>query len=149
MKVDDFSPRKTVVRPPAVIDTGAAGVPMSTSLLTTKLFVPRARPPESLVPRAELIARLSEGLSRKLTLISAPAGFGKTTLLSDWTLTARMPVAWLSLDAGDNDPIRFWTYIIATLQRLDLSIGTQAQALLQSPQRLHDEAVLITLINEI
>lgn len=75
---------------------------MSIPLLTTKLFIPSPRP--SLVPRPNLINRISEGVSQKLVLICAPAGFGKTTLLSDWTCQVDLPVAWLSLDAGDIDP---------------------------------------------
>jgi LuxR family maltose regulon positive regulatory protein len=94
---------------------------MPETLLLTKLFVPPPRPKIILRPR--LIERLNEGLSagRKLTLISAPAGFGKTTLVSEWVagcerLEPKVPVAWLSLDEGDNDPTRFLTYFIAALQ---------------------------------
>jgi len=65
-----------------------------------------------------LIERLNAGLHRKLTLISAPAGFGKTTLLSEWVTGCGQPVAWVSLDKGDNDPARFWAYFIAVLQRV-------------------------------
>ena len=75
---------------------------MPTPLLTTKLYIPPPRP--NLVPRPRLIERLNEGLRRKLTLISAPAGFGKTTLLNEWVAGYRGPVAWVSLDEGDNDP---------------------------------------------
>ena len=75
---------------------------MVTPLLKTKLFVPPARP--ELISRPRLIERLNEGLDRRLTLVSAPAGFGKTTLLSEWVAGAGRPVAWLSLDEGDNDP---------------------------------------------
>ena len=77
---------------------------MSTPLLTTKLYVPPRRP--NVVLRSRLIERLNAGLHRKLTLISAPAGFGKTTLLSEWVAECERPVAWLSLDDGDNDPAR-------------------------------------------
>jgi LuxR family maltose regulon positive regulatory protein len=80
---------------------------MATPLLTTKLYIPRARP--ELVPRPRLIERLNAELHRKLTLISAPAGFGKTTLLSEWVhcrdgVTPPLPVAWVPLDKGDNAP---------------------------------------------
>ena len=78
---------------------------MSTSILATKLYVPPPRPRVVLRPR--LIERLNEGLHRKLTLISAPAGFGKTTLLSEWVAGCQRPAAWLSLDEGDSDPTRF------------------------------------------
>src|SRR5512137_2689304 len=94
---------------------------MSTPILATKLYIP---PPRSkIVLRPRLIERLNEGLSsgRKLTLISAPAGFGKTTLVSEWVAGCGRPVAWLSLDEGDNDPTRFLTYLIAALQTLALS----------------------------
>ena len=84
-------------------------------LLRTKLYTPPVRP--GLVSRQRLIERLNEGLrlGRRLTLVSAPAGFGKTTLLSDWL--KRVPnAAWLSLDEGDNEPARFWAYVLAALR---------------------------------
>jgi len=124
---------------------------MATPLLTTKLFVPPVRP--DLVSRARLIERLNTGLHRKLTLISAPAGFGKTTLLSEWVAGIEWPVAWVSLDKGDNDPARFWTYLIAALQTVHADSGNAALAMLQSPEPPPApsegiEAVLTTLINE-
>ena len=96
---------------------------MSTPILATKLYVPPPRP--KLVLRPRLIERLNEGLSasRKLTLISAPAGFGKTTLVSEWIAGCERPVAWLSLDEGDNDPTRFLTYLVAALQTVAANIG--------------------------
>ena len=78
---------------------------MSPELLSTKLFTPPVR--KNLVPRPRLIERMNEGLEGKLTLISAPAGFGKTTLVSEWIASCGRPVAWLSLDEGDNDPTAF------------------------------------------
>src|SRR5512134_1181600 len=94
---------------------------MTAPLLLTKLFVPLPR--SNPVLRSRLIERLNEGLSagRKLTLVSAPAGFGKTTLVSEWLSTCGRPVAWLSLDEGDSDPARFLTYLITALQTLALS----------------------------
>jgi LuxR family maltose regulon positive regulatory protein len=86
------------------------------TLLTTKLYIPQPLP--NLVERPRLIERLNEGLRRKLTLISAPAGFGKTTLVSEWVAGCGRPAAWLSLDEGDNDPTRFLTYLVAALQRV-------------------------------
>ena len=96
---------------------------MTTPLLTTKLYIPPVRP--NLVSRPRLIERLNAGLHRKLTLISAPAGFGKTTLLSEWAAGCgpRTRVAWLSLDEGDNDPARFLSYLIAALQTIEGNAG--------------------------
>lgn len=85
-------------------------------ILATKLYVPPPRP--RLVRRSRLIQRLNESLCRKLTVISAPAGFGKSTLVSEWVATCEQPIAWLSLDARDRDPARFLTYLIAALQTL-------------------------------
>jgi LuxR family maltose regulon positive regulatory protein len=134
-------------------DTPMQGKPaqgaMSTPLLTTKLYMPPVGP--RLVPRPHLIQQLEEGLhlGRRLTLISAPAGFGKTTLLSDWLRQAQRPAAWLSLDEGDNDPTRFLTYLIAALQEIDPAIGLSAQATLQAAHPLPMESLLITMINDI
>lgn len=116
-------------------------------LLTTKLYIPPRRP--NWVLRPHLIARLDEGLARKLTLISAPPGFGKTTLLSQWIPSSPYCVTWFSLDQADNDPVHFWTYFISSLQALHPGIGEQASALLHSPQPLPIESVLTTLVNEI
>ena len=86
---------------------------MPTPILATKLYIPRLRP--NVVSRPRLIERLNEGLQRKLILISAPAGFGKTTLVSEWVASSERPTAWLSLDEGENDPTRFLTYLVAAL----------------------------------
>src|SRR4029079_13887083 len=94
---------------------------MSTPRLATKLYIPAPRPKVVLRPR--LIERLNAGLHRKVTLISAPAGFGKTTLVSAWGAGCDRPVAWLSLDAGDSDPTRFLTYLVAALQTIAAHIG--------------------------
>ena len=122
---------------------------MSTPILATKLYIPPPRP--KIVPRPRLIERLNEGLSsgRKLTLISAPAGFGKTTLVSEWVAVCGRPVAWLSLDEGDNDPARFISYLVAALQTIKAQIGEGLSAALQSPQPLKIETILTTLLNEI
>ena len=76
------------------------------TLLATKLYIPPVRP--DFVSRPRLIGRLATALERKLTLVSAPAGFGKTTLVSAWVRQTELPVAWLSLDHSDNDPAQFW-----------------------------------------
>ena len=137
---------------------------MATPLLKTKLYIPQLRP--DLVPRPRLIEQLNAGLHRKLTLVSAPAGFGKTTLLSHWisdfgfgisdssaalgtSVRLKKPsdipgvkspqpairnrVAWLSLDEGDNDPLRFLTYLVAALQTIEAGIGAGLLGALQSP----------------
>jgi len=130
---------------------------MSTPILATKLYIP---PPRSkIVLRPRLIERMNEGLSsgRKLTLISASAGFGKTTLVSEWVAVCERPVAWLSLDEGDNDSTRFLTYFIAALQTIAQSkvegvaikLGEGVLGVLQSPQPPPIESILTTLINEI
>jgi LuxR family maltose regulon positive regulatory protein len=97
------------------------------------------------------VERLNEGLSsgRKLTLISAPAGFGKTTLVSEWVAVCQRPVAWLSLDEGDNDPTGLLIYIVAALQTIGPSIGAGVLRTLQSPQPPSAESVLTILLNEI
>src|SRR6266542_2643664 len=138
-------------------------------LLATKLYIPPPRPKVVLRPR--LIERLNEGLYRKLTLIAAPAGFGKTTLVSEWlaartedrglrteTVTSSLSpqssalstrVAWLSLDEGENDPTRFLTYLVAALQTIAATIGAGVLGVLQSPQPPSTETILTALLNEI
>ncbi|MBV6449381.1 MAG: HTH-type transcriptional regulator MalT [Anaerolineales bacterium] len=116
-------------------------------LLTTKLFIPRPR--KNLVSRPRLVERLNAGLDKKLTLIAAPAGFGKTTLLSEWIPQSPRCVTWLSLDASDNDPVKFLAYFVKSLQRLRADLGEGAFSLLQSPQALPITSILTTLINDI
>jgi len=117
---------------------------MATPLLTTKLYIPPTRP--ELVPRPRLIERLNAGLHRKLTLISAPAGFGKTTLLSEWIAGCGRPVAWLSLDEGDNDLACFLTYLVAALQTIEGNVGKGVLAALQAPGAVNVEPLLTTLL---
>ena len=95
------------------------------------------------------MARLDEGVTRPLILLSAPPGFGKTTLLSEWVAQNKQRVAWLVLDADDNDPVRFWSYFIAALQQIDAAIGSSSLALLQSPGATALESMLRALVNEI
>jgi LuxR family maltose regulon positive regulatory protein len=120
---------------------------MGTALLATKLHIPRVR--RELVARPLLVERLEAGFRRKLSLVCAPAGFGKTTLLGEYAAQCQRPVSWLSLDEGDNDPTRFWTYIIAALQTIATDVGETHLAMLHSSQAPLTEAFLTGLINEI
>lgn len=126
---------------------------MSTPILATKLYIPPPRP--KVVLRPHLLERLNEdlrqnqGLGRKLTLISAPAGFGKTTLISEWVAGLEQPATWLSLDEGDNDPTRFLSYLVAALRTIVADIGEGVLGVLQSPQLPPIESILIPLLNEI
>src|SRR4028118_474683 len=120
---------------------------MPTPILATKLYLPP--PGAKIVLRSRLTERLNEGLHRKLTLISAPAGFGKTTLLSDWLAGYERPAAWLSLDEGDSDPARFLSYLVAALQTIAPNIAEGVLGALQSPQPPPTESILTALLNEI
>ncbi len=117
------------------------------ALIRTKLYIPQVRPKR--VPRAALLARLEAGLACKLTVMAAPAGFGKTTLLSDWIAASRRPAAWVSLDARDNDPQRFAAYVLAALGTLELGLGPAGPG--RPPERGAApmlEGVFTTLINQ-
>ncbi len=124
-----------VVPRPAPRGPRATPLPLtSPNLLATKLMVPPAR--AQLVVRPRLFARLAAGLQGKLTLIAAPAGSGKTTLLSAWRAAtgSGIPFAWVSLDAGDNDPLLFWSYVLVALDACAPGAGTAALTLLHAPQ---------------
>jgi LuxR family transcriptional regulator, maltose regulon positive regulatory protein len=116
-------------------------------LLDTKLYVPQPR--SDVVQRKHLIDRLNDGFNHKLTLISAPAGFGKTTILSEWISQSEIPVAWISLDKGDNDSVQFINYLVAALKSIEKSIGKTVLSMLQSPQRPSIEPVILNLVKEI
>jgi LuxR family maltose regulon positive regulatory protein len=128
-------------------------------LLATKLYIPPPRP--DLVPRPRLVQRLNEGLrlGQQLTLLSAPAGSGKTTLISEWFAALRsdpyheQPIenrtAWLSLDQEDNEPARFWMYFVAALRTVNEGLGVSAQQMLQAPQRPSMPLVMTGLLNDI
>lgn len=120
---------------------------MTIPVITTKLYRPPVCP--DAVLRPHLVERLNAGLHRKLTLVSAAAGFGKTTLVSAWVAGQAWPVAWLSLDAADSDPVRFLTYLIAALQTAVPTLGDQAATLLQSGQPPTIETILTTLLNDV
>ena len=158
----EFPPLRTLeARPPA-----APTQPLT--LLTTKLYVPPPR--TNLVARPRLVERLQTGLAGKLTLIAAPAGFGKTTLLAAWLAERQkakgkrqndrddtllpfsllpFKVAWVSLDAEDNDATRFWSYVIAGFQTIAPTVGATALVLLQSLQPPSAEVMLTTLLNDL
>ena len=116
-------------------------------LLATKLHVPASQPAQVLRPR--LTARLDEGLARGLILACAPAGYGKTVLLADWARRSGHPVAWLSLDAGDNDPARFWRHAVAALDRARPGIGHRVAPLLGPPAPSSFQGLVTALINEL
>jgi LuxR family maltose regulon positive regulatory protein len=120
---------------------------MPTPILTTKLYIPPPRP--NAVVRPRLIERLRAGLHGKLSLIAAPAGFGKTTLVSTWLAACGRQVAWVSLDEGDSDPTRFLTYVVAALRTIVPTIGEELFAVLLSPQPPPIDSLLPTLLNEI
>ncbi len=126
---------------------------MPIALLETKLYVPRSR--RGLVLRPRLSERLDRGTASKLVLVSAPAGFGKTTLLTEWlaarpaALADERLAAWLSLDRGDNDPASFWAYVIAALRTVASGVGESALSLLDAPQPPPIETVLTTLLNDL
>lgn len=120
---------------------------MSAPVLATKLYAPPPQP--KVVHRPRLTGRLNEGLDYKLTLVSAPAGFGKTTMVGEWFASLPRTAAWLSLDEGDNDPTRFLTYLVAALRAVAADIGEGVLGALRSPQPPPAESVLTALLNEI
>jgi len=115
-------------------------------VLATKLHVPRPQP--GFVSRPRLVSRLGEGVAAGVVVVSAPAGFGKTVLLADWARSGGQPVAWLSLDAGDNDPVRFWRHAIGALDRVRPEISARVGALLGPPAPASFEGLVTALINE-
>src|SRR4051794_22514555 len=104
---------------------------------------------DNTVPRPRLVARLDAGLRGKLTLVAAPAGSGKTTLIGDWVAGCGRRVAWLSLDAGDGDPARFLTYLVAALRTIAPDIGAGVLGALQAPPPPPAEALLTALLNDL
>ncbi|MGC5326287.1 LuxR C-terminal-related transcriptional regulator [Brevibacillus sp. SYSU BS000544] len=121
--------------------------PSSKPLLTTKLFVPHGS--GALIARPRLIKYLNRALACKVSIITSPPGFGKSTLLGEWVNQLQVPVGWLSLDSGDNDLVRFWVYVIAALQKVKKGLGSQALALLQSSVQPDLENVMALLVNEL
>jgi len=133
---------------PPVTTPAAAATAAPDALLATKLHVPRTRP--GFVVRPRLVDRLAQAHEGELVLVCAPAGFGKTALLADWARHRQRSVAWLSLDEGDNDPVRFWRHAAAALDRVRLGVAQQVAALLQGGlQPSSFEAVVTALVNEL
>src|SRR5262252_5061906 len=135
-----------MAEPPAPAAPGGSAAELD-ALLATKLHIPRA--PHGLVPRPRLVARLTEALAGGLTVVCAPAGFGKTALLADWARRSGRQVAWLSLDTADNDPVRFWRHVAAALGGVRDGVGEQLAPLLGPPSPRSFEAVVTTLVNEL
>ena len=120
---------------------------MSEQMLATKLYIPPPR--TSLVSRTRLVERMESAAVGTLTLVSAPAGFGKTTLLSDWVSSSSRRICWLSLDPADNDPARFFTYLIATIQTIEPDFGAEIFNLLQTQKTSLNETMLMSLVNDL
>ena len=125
----------------------SVAAPERDALLATKLHMPASRPGQVLRPR--LTARLDEGLARGLILAAAPAGYGKTVLLADWARRGDHSVAWLSLDAGDNDPARFWRHAVAALDRARPGTGERVAPLLGPPAPTSFQGLVTALINDL
>jgi LuxR family maltose regulon positive regulatory protein len=124
-----------------------AGARERDELLATKLNIPPPRPDR--LGRSRLIERLNQGMTRELLLVCTPAGFGKTTLLAEWAAGARWPVAWLSLDPEDNDPARFWRYVIAALDRVQEGLAEHLLPLLTSPGGRSSQGIVTALVNRL
>jgi LuxR family maltose regulon positive regulatory protein len=131
--------------PTAPLDLAAPGA--RDELLATKINLPRTRPDR--LARSRLFQRLDEGMGRPLVLVCTPAGFGKTTLLADWAADATLPVGWLSLDPDDNEPMRFWRYVVAALDRVAGGLGEQIVPLLSPGRGTSTHGVVTALINRL
>src|ERR1700722_10143452 len=132
---------------PLVAAPAGVAAPGLDVLLATKLHVPR--PQRGFVPRPQLAEALDEGLARRLILVCAPAGFGKTALLADWPRHGQRQVAWLSLETADNVPARFWRYVVAALDRARARIAERVGPLLGPPSPPSFEGLVTALINEL
>ncbi len=130
-----------------VASLGFYNASMAIAILATKLAIPSLR--AQVVPRTQLIDKLQRGLQQRISLIAAPAGFGKTTLLSAWLQQTSQAKAWLTLDQRDNDPLRFLSYLVAALQTVEPQLGQSVLEALQTAQPAPSEHLLIGLLNEI
>jgi LuxR family transcriptional regulator, maltose regulon positive regulatory protein len=135
-----MAPSQLSSRPSAQAGEGEA-------LLAAKVAVPRLGP--GLLSRPRLLQALTEATERVLVLVCTPAGFGKTSLLANWARSQRRPVAWLSLDPGDNDPVRFWRYLIAALQRGHGQLSDQESRLLPGPRPASPEVLAAALTQQL
>src|SRR5262245_10141946 len=132
---------------PRAVRTAAVPVSGHDDLLATKLHLPRPRP--GFVPRPRLVTRLDEGLARGLVVVCAAAGYGKTVTLADWARRSGRPVAWLSLDAGDNDPVRFWRHVVAAVGPVRPGVAGRVLPLFGPPPPSLFEGPVTALINEL
>jgi len=117
------------------------------SLLQTKFLPPRLH--SMLIQRGDLLTRLDAGLTKKLTIVSAPTGFGKTTLVCQWIASRDFPSAWVTLETNDNDPARFWTYVVSALRTFDQALGKTTLAALTTPRPPSFQSLLTPLINDL
>jgi len=138
---------KTEAYPSSETEKQEQSLPAPEPILATKLYIPPSR--SKMVLRSRLIERMNIGQSGKLTLISAPPGFGKTTLVSEWVSSGGRATVWLSLDEGDNDPTRFLVYLVAAFQKVFPHTGQGVLTLLQSPKPPPTESIVTYLLNEI
>jgi ATP/maltotriose-dependent transcriptional regulator MalT len=128
-------------------ERGRSGAPERDELLSTKVAIPRIRP--GLLTRSSLLEALDQAAVRELTVVCTPPGFGKTTLLAQWAQLAQGRVAWLSLDPDDSDPVRFWRYVVAALDRAGILTGARVKPLLQAPSGVSSETIVTVLINDL
>src|SRR5574341_379491 len=117
------------------------------TVLHTKLMPPRLQ--TSAIQRDDLLRRLDSGLCRKLTLVTAPTGFGKSTLVSMWIASRDFASAWVTLDESDNDPSRFWTYVVSALRTFDSAVGKTTLSALTASQLPSFRTLLAPLINDL
>ena len=132
---------------PTAAEVAVPELAKQSALLSTKLHPPGPRP--DFLPRPRLAERLDEAVTRGLVLVCAPAGYGKTSLLASWARHCPQPVAWLSLDASDNDPARFWRHAVAALDAVCPGIGERVGPLLGPPAPQSFEGLVTALINEL
>jgi LuxR family maltose regulon positive regulatory protein len=147
VSLDGHQPVSDPMAKPPTMSPPTANLAERDALLATKLHVPRQRPGFVLRPR--LLERLQEGMEQQVVVVCTPAGFGKTSLLADWTRRDRRPVAWLSLDEGDNDPARFWRHVVAALEGVRPGVAERVTPLLGPPVPSSFEGLVTALLNQL